>query len=126
MMPTRKRKSFGRLVSSAIDDNGLSKTVIAEDLGIGLTTVYRILHGQTRIDKSIVTAIVRSINKFAGRSVLEESEAMKAAGYSSNGYHAGQDRLADLIAAHATKLPESVQEDLLAMVRALERKHQKA
>lgn len=119
---SKKRKEFGRLISNAIDDYELDKKLVAEDLGIGLTTVYRIIHGETRIDKPIVSALVRAINNRVGRNVLEEPVAMKAAGISSNG-HGQHSEIADLIAAHASRLPESVQEDVLVIVRALEKKH---
>jgi predicted transcriptional regulator len=126
MTTEANRRKFGRLLLNMVEAADITKPVLAAEVGIGLTTLYRIFKGETKISKATVVALGDAINKLSGTSQLNDYIMLEAAGYEKNGANGSRpahSRIVELIAAHSANLPDNVQEDVLAIVRTLEKRH---
>jgi hypothetical protein len=112
------------MVLSAIDETGITKEAIAQEMGRDLSTLYRMLANKT-VSKPNVYALVRAVNKLSMFQAINESAALKAAGYEpdSNGMPDNPTIVAIIdLAAH---LPANAQLDLLEIAKGLHRRHAK-
>src|SRR6185369_7394458 len=115
---------FCTLLAHAIEDAELSKEDVAAETGVNLSTVYRVLGGAP-VSKPKAIAIVRAVNKLAGRIVLSEADAMSSLGYEYTPDADDSNLTIVAISNYAADLPAEVQEDLLEITKALYRKYQK-
>jgi predicted transcriptional regulator len=122
---TDRGNKFGKLVESALLDANLTQEQVAAEAGMHRTTLYRTIKGRG-VSKSKVLAVIRATNRAAMSQVIDESTALKAAGFEANGRAARpNERLIASIVDNVRLLPESVQEDVLEMVQALNLKYKK-
>lgn len=113
--------SLSQILATAFDETGLSKESVAAEMGRNPATVYRILAAGSA-SKPNVLGIVRAINKLAMCRVIDESLALRSAGYAPEPTDVNSDLIASVI-DNIVYLPESVQEDLLEQVKALRRRY---
>lgn len=113
--------SFQQIIAMAFDETGLTKEAVAAEMGRNPATVYRILSSQT-VSKPNAQALVRAINKLAMFRVIDESAALRAAGYTADRVEVNSTIVASVI-DNFVWLPDSVQADVLEQIIALRRKY---
>lgn len=79
-----KPQSFGSIVDHAIEVTGLKKKSVAKEAGIHATSLSRIIAGEG-VARDTAIAVIRAINRMAGREVVNEVEGLKTAGYAIEG-----------------------------------------
>lgn len=116
-------QSFAPMFAAAIDETGITKDAIANEMGVHVASLYRLLSSSAPSKRNVRNA-VRAINKLAMYTVVDEAQALRAAGYEVEIDPEDVDTvlIASVIDLMAS-LPQPVQADVLEIVRALHKKH---
>lgn len=116
--------TFQQMFLAALEETGITKEAVANEMGVHIASVYRYLGANTP-KKPNITTMVRALNRLAMYEVINESDALRVAGY-----QAEQDTaptvngvlIASVIDMMAD-LPPSTQLDILEIVKGLHRRH---
>ncbi len=81
MIKREPSKDFVNLVNDATKHAKVRKSKIAVEIGMHQSTLTRIFRGELGVNKPTATAIVKAINRLAGHTVIDETEALQIAGF---------------------------------------------
>lgn len=115
--------SFAQLLENALEETGITKDAVAEEMGVHVATIYRLLSSEHPAKKNIIAA-VRAVNKLAMYTAISENEALSVEHLEAPDpdVQVNQALIAGTIDLLA-QLPEEVQADVLEMVKALHKRH---
>ena len=83
-MKKKENLNLGALVTASIEKAKIKKLAVIAESGISRASFYRAVSEGGKASKPNVVALVRAINKLAGKSIIDETEAVRQAGFDAD------------------------------------------